>query len=99
MAEPQTEPSPPSEAFDRGLRRASQLIGLLVLVAEVVWVIDAANGHRFSLVVRLKGRHTRELVATAGRRAVMWATAGPVSKREAPAVLWEAWAAAEGRTP
>lgn len=99
MAEPQTDPSPPSEAFDRALRRTSQVVGLLVLVAEVVWVIDAANGHRFSLVVRLKGQRARELVADGIRRGWMRATAGAVSRKEAPAVVWEAWAHAEGREP
>lgn len=102
MSEAPTEEAPPSQpgdAFDRALWRTRQVVGLLIVLAELAWIIDAANGHRYSLPVRLRARRAQHAIADGARRGWMRATAGPVSKREAPAVVWEAWAHAEGRTP
>lgn len=79
---------------DRAIARITALLGLGIMLGEVVWLIDTHAGSRPSaLLCRLRSRR-----AAAGR---WWqrATAPSRARAEAPALVWEAWAAAEEFAP
>ncbi len=87
-----TEPVPPETPqadLDAWLSRAQVILGLAVLVAEVVWLLDTRAGTRPSSVltyVRARGADLRS-----------WWRRGPgaalTAADEAPNLWWEAWMA------
>lgn len=80
---------------DNALWRASQIVGLLVLLAEVAIVVDmSANGRPREWAL---GRWRRATASWSRHWSRL--TAADRARAEAPFVIYEAWCAMSGERP
>ncbi len=91
---PDESPDPNEADIDRAIRRTYAILSLVTLLAEVVWLLDTRVGTRPSQIAALT-RHERAKLNAWWQKA----TAPSRAREQAPRIIWEAWAAAEGWEP